>query len=88
MATKYPVKVHGWKSVMLSHHTRKQLGELLKIVLTEHANDRNEAGLYIENGQPTIHTIDVKGRRKLDAVLWAIIHKDKRERREPLRCKG
>lgn len=79
---KYPVKVHGWKAVELSHHTRQQLGELLEIVLTEHANDRDGSGLYVENGQPTIHMLDVKGRRKLDAVSWALFHKDKRDQRE------
>ncbi|EKK5568067.1 hypothetical protein PN823_004487 [Enterobacter hormaechei] len=86
MGIKYPVKVHGWHPVLLSHYSRAQLGALIQIVMDEHTNDRNEAGLYIENGQPTIHILDKKGRRKLDALTWALIHKDRRELRQPLRC--
>lgn len=83
---KYPIKVHGWKPVLLSHHQPAQLGELMKLVMAEHANDQDQNGRYIENGQPTIHTLDAKGRKKLDAILWALIHIDRRELRQPLRA--
>lgn len=78
---KYPVTVHGWQPVILSRYTFDQLDQLRVMVMAEHENPRNEQGLYMEYGQPTIHIYDKRGRHKLDQLSWAVYHKQRRERR-------
>ncbi|EAM6792409.1 hypothetical protein E0G74_01450 [Salmonella enterica] len=82
MGTKYCVTVHGWKAWRLTCYTFEQLNQLQTEVELEHINPRNERGCYVEDGQETIHLYDKRGRRKLDAISWAVYHKMKA--RKPL----
>jgi hypothetical protein len=84
---KYPVKVYEWRAHLLAHYSYEQLDVLRRLVEAEHINPRNARGCYEENGQETIHLYDRRGRKKLDALSWAVYHKQKAEKRNPLRCK-
>lgn len=74
----YPVKVLGWKAHTLRQYSMEQLEQLMAVVEDVHRNPRNELGRYEEDGKETIHMIDRQGRRKLDAITWAIYHKTKK----------
>ncbi|EJG5414308.1 hypothetical protein NAD41_000909 [Salmonella enterica] len=78
----------GWKPHLLAKHTYKQLDDLMRVVEEMHPNPRNEKGHLIENGQMTIYLIDAKGRKKLDAITWAVYHKKCAAKRKPLRDNG
>lgn len=76
------LKNYGWDAVKLSDaYSLEQLEELRKQVTAEHKNPLDADGHPLENGQPTIHLIDNKGRPKLAALAWAVTNKLK-ERRE------
>ncbi|EDY2030071.1 hypothetical protein GTB64_004513 [Salmonella enterica] len=88
MAIKYPVKVYEWRPHLLAAYSFDQLNDLMRFVEDTHRNPRNEAGRYTEDGQETLFIFDAKGRRKLDAITWAIYHKQKAQKRNPLRAKA
>lgn len=81
---KYPFKVYGWKPYLLAVYSFEQLEALMRLVEVEHINPTNARGCYVENGQETIHIYDVKGRKKLDALTWAVYHKQKAKITKPL----
>ncbi|PHM70390.1 hypothetical protein [Xenorhabdus sp. KJ12.1] len=61
---------YGWNRVKLAQHSYDDL-ERLEIDVKE--NHACEDGIYL---------IDAKGRKKLDAISWAIYYKNKAERNE------
>jgi len=69
------LKNFGWDAVKLSDYSLEQLAELRRQVEAEHANPFDEQSRYTENGQPTIHLYDAKGRKKLDALAWAVTYR-------------
>ena len=73
-----PVKmtVYGWDSCKLADaYTLDELDQLRRKVQAEHRNPRGEDGRYTENGQPSIYLYSKRGRKKLDAMGWAIYHR-------------
>lgn len=74
------MKNYSWDSVKLADaYTLDELEALRQEVMKEHANPRDVNGRYLENGQPTIHLYDKKGRHKLDRLSWAVYHKTKKK---------
>lgn len=69
------LKNFGWDAVKLADYSLEQLAELRRQVEAEHANPFDEQNRYTENGQPTLHLYDAKGRKKLDALAWAVTYK-------------
>ena len=69
------LKNFGWDAVKLSSYSMEQLAELRRQVEAEHANPFDPQSRYTENGQPTMHLYDAKGRKKLDALAWAVTYK-------------
>lgn len=69
------LKNFGWDAVKLSDYSLDQLKQLREQVEREHLNPRDEKGRYLENGQPTINLYDKKGRKKLEALSWAVTYK-------------
>ncbi len=67
----------GWKSHKLADHSFVVLESMLSDVQASHQNPR-ENGRCIENGKPTIFIYDEKGRKKMDAITWAVYHKQQR----------
>ena len=80
------IRNFGWDSVKLADLTYEQLDTLRKQVEAEHVNPKDSEGRYVENGKQTIYVYDAKGRKKLDALSWAVTHKlkdDKKSSAEP-----
>lgn len=74
------IRNHGWKPHLMAQNlSPEQLEALLKQVEDEHANPRDAKGLYTENGAPSMFLLDAKGRKKLDAVTWAMYHQSKKK---------
>lgn len=69
------LKNFGWDAVKLADYSLEQLAELRRQVEAEHANPFDEQNRYTENGRPTLHLYDAKGRKKLDALAWAVTYK-------------
>lgn len=67
----------GWKAHKLASHSFAVLEQLLKDTLADHENPR-ENGRCMENGRPTIFIYDEKGRKKMDAITWAVYRKQQR----------
>ncbi|MDE9467522.1 hypothetical protein [Xenorhabdus bovienii] len=61
---------YGWNRLQLAQHSYDDLERLRIDVEENHAC------------QDGIHLIDVAGRKKLDAISWAIYNKQKAERNE------
>lgn len=77
------LKNFGWDAVKLADYSLEQLAELRRQVEVEHANPFDEQNRYTENGRPTLHLYDAKGRKKLDALAWAVTYKLQEAKREP-----
>lgn len=80
------IRNFGWDSAKLADLTYDQLDTLRKQVESEHVNPKDSEGRYVENGKRTIYVYDAKGRKKLDALSWAVTHKlkdDKKSSAEP-----
>jgi hypothetical protein len=74
------MKNYGWNSVKLSQNcTPLELRELREHVIATHTNPRTTSGRPLENGRPTIHLYDKAGRKKLDALAWAIAYQHQEE---------
>ncbi len=73
------IRNYGWKAHLLAQHSFEDLAKLEEQVKAEHANPRNEEGRMVESGKPTIFLYDCKGRKKLDALSWAVYHKTKKK---------
>ena len=69
------IRNFSWDAVKLSSLSMDDLNTLRAQVEAEHANPRNESGRYLENGQPSLYLYDRKGRKKLDALSWAVTYK-------------
>lgn len=61
------IKTFGYDRRKLTSLSYKELEELLKQVSEEHA---------CTDG---IHLVDAKGRKKIDAIGWAVYYKNKKE---------
>lgn len=73
------MKVFGWDSVKLSDaYTFDELRKLREQVEAQHANPKDERG-YLEGGRPTLYLYDKQGRKKLDAIAWAVRHRMERK---------
>ena len=74
------MKVYGWDPVKLSDaYTLAELAALREQVAREHAYPVDANGSPL-NGSLYLH--DPKGRRKLDALSWAVTHRLSAERAE------
>lgn len=62
------IKVYGWKSVEMAKHLTYRELHLLKY------KTNHEHKLSVPNG---IYNVDEKGLKKLNAISWAIYHRDK-----------
>lgn len=69
------IKTFGWSPTRLADLPMEDLLELQRRVDAEHANPRDENGIYHENGRPTLHLLDKKGMWKADKLSWAITYK-------------
>lgn len=70
---------YSWKAILLAQHSMEVLRAMEQEVMAEHYNPKNERGVHVENGQETIFMYDAAGRRKLDALSWAVYHKTKKK---------
>lgn len=75
------LKCFGWDAVRLSDCSLEHLQKLREAVELEHKNPLDAKGHPLERGQPTLYFHDKAGRKKLDAIAWAIRYKQDDERR-------
>lgn len=80
---KQRIRNFGWDAVKLSDLSMEDLRTLREQVEAEHANPFDAENRYTENGQPTIHLYDKKGRWKLDKLAWAVTYKLQEKKAEP-----
>lgn len=69
------IRNFGWDAVKLADLSMDDLRILRAQVEAEHANPFNAQDRYTENGQPTLNLYDKKGRKKLEALSWAVTYK-------------